>query len=163
MKLTDVHTGRVLTHSVHKNARVHAVGALHAAVEHIPFPVAGLDFANGLEFINNDVINLAAHCRVSSLGPAPTARTTRPRSSPVPTTCWPLPILRIRHPEALTQPNHLHRTLDRPPSTINRPSSAKGMTSSDNPDAPTSQIQCSCAARTRDLADSAAESKTQRR
>jgi len=60
LNLTDMHTGWVFTRSVRNNAHLHILDALRAAVEHIPFEVTGLDFDNGSEFINHDVIDWAA-------------------------------------------------------------------------------------------------------
>lgn len=60
LNLTDVRTGWVFTRSMRNNAHVHILAALDAAVAGIPFLVTGLDFDNGSEFINHDVINWAA-------------------------------------------------------------------------------------------------------
>ena len=60
VNLTDVHTGWVFTRSIRNNATVHILSALHSAVEQVPFEVIGLDFDNGSEFLNHDVINWAA-------------------------------------------------------------------------------------------------------
>jgi len=56
LNLVDVHTGWVFTRSIRNNARTHVLTALKAAVETIPFEVAGLDFDNGSEFINHDLV-----------------------------------------------------------------------------------------------------------
>ena len=55
-----MHTGWVFTRSIRNNATVHILSALHSAVEQVPFEVIGLDFDNGSEFLNHDVINWAA-------------------------------------------------------------------------------------------------------
>ncbi len=60
VNLTCVHTGWVFTHSVRNNAAVHVLLALTTAVATIPFEVVGLDFDNGSEFLNYDVIDWAA-------------------------------------------------------------------------------------------------------
>lgn len=60
VNLTDMRTGWVFTRSVHNNAHVHVLAALDAAIAGIPFEVTGLDFDNGSEFINHDVIGWAA-------------------------------------------------------------------------------------------------------
>ena len=60
VNLTCVHTGWVHTRSIRNNAHVHVLSVLQEAVEQIPFEVVGLDFDNGSEFINHDVINWAA-------------------------------------------------------------------------------------------------------
>jgi hypothetical protein len=60
LNLTDMRTGWVFTRSMRNNAHVHVLAALDAAVTGIPFEVTGLDFDNGSEFINHDVINWAA-------------------------------------------------------------------------------------------------------
>jgi len=60
VNLTCMRTGWVFTRSIRNNAHVHVLGALRAAVAQIPFEVTGLDFDNGSEFINHDVIAWAA-------------------------------------------------------------------------------------------------------
>lgn len=57
--LTCMHTGWVYTHSVRNNAHIHIRTALDAAIDNIPFEVTGMDFDNGSEFINHDVIQWA--------------------------------------------------------------------------------------------------------
>ena len=59
VNLTDVHVGWVFTTSVRNNARVHIIAALNLAVEMIPYQVQGLDFDNGSEFINHDLVKWA--------------------------------------------------------------------------------------------------------
>ena len=49
-------TGWVFTRCT-RNAHVHVLTALQDAVERIPFEVTGLDFDNGGEFTNHDVID----------------------------------------------------------------------------------------------------------
>lgn len=60
VNLTDMRTGWVVTRSVRNNAHLNVLAALQHAVERIPFEVTGLDFDNGSEFINHDVIGWAA-------------------------------------------------------------------------------------------------------
>lgn len=64
VNLTDMRTGWVFTRSTRNNAHVHVLAALQAAVEVIPFEVTGLDFDNGSEFINHDVIDWAADRKI---------------------------------------------------------------------------------------------------
>ena len=64
LNLTDVHTGWVFTRTVRNNAHVHILGALKAGVEQIPFEVTGLDFDNGSEFLNKDVIKWAGDMEI---------------------------------------------------------------------------------------------------
>jgi transposase InsO family protein len=64
LNLTDMRTGWVFTRSMRNNARVHVIAALQAAVEDIPFAVTGLDFDNGSEFMNHDLIDWAANRRI---------------------------------------------------------------------------------------------------
>lgn len=59
LNLTDMRTGWVFTRSIRNNAHVHILAALGHAVEQIPFEVTGLDFDNGSEFINHEVIGWA--------------------------------------------------------------------------------------------------------
>lgn len=59
LNLTDMETGWVFTRSIRNNARVHILASMNAAVEGIPFAVTGLDFDNGSEFMNHDVVNWA--------------------------------------------------------------------------------------------------------
>ncbi len=56
LNLTDMITSWVHTRSMRNNAHVHIRVALDHAIETIPFKVTGLDFDNGSEFINHDVI-----------------------------------------------------------------------------------------------------------
>lgn len=60
VNLTDVHIGWVFTRAIRNNARVHVLAVLQAGFEAIPYLVTGLDFDNGSEFINHDVVNWAA-------------------------------------------------------------------------------------------------------
>jgi hypothetical protein len=83
-------TGWTFTRSARNNAHVHILAALTLAVETIPFEVTGLDFDNGGEFINYDVIDWAARPpHPVPSGPARRdrqARNTGPRSQPHDTT-----------------------------------------------------------------------------
>lgn len=60
VNLTDMRTGWTFTRSIRNNAAVHVRGALQHAYEQIPFPVLGLDFDNGSEFLNHDIVAWAA-------------------------------------------------------------------------------------------------------
>ena len=64
LNLTDMRTGWVFTRSARNNAHVHVLAALQAAVQTIPFEVVGLDFDNGGEFINHDVVGWAANRKI---------------------------------------------------------------------------------------------------
>lgn len=64
LNLTDMRTGWTFTRSSRNNAHVHILAALTLAVEAIPFEVTGLDFDNGGEFINYDVIDWAANRKI---------------------------------------------------------------------------------------------------
>lgn len=64
VNLTDMRTGWVFTRSIRNNAHIHVLAALQQAVEQVPFEVTGLDFDNGSEFINHDVIDWAAGRRI---------------------------------------------------------------------------------------------------
>ena len=50
-------TGWTFTRSIRNNAEKHIISAPGAAVDAIPFPVLGMDFDNGSEFINHGVVN----------------------------------------------------------------------------------------------------------
>jgi hypothetical protein len=60
VNMTDVLTGWVFTWAVRNNARVHVLAALEHAYVTIPYAVQGLDFDNGSEFLNHDVVGWAA-------------------------------------------------------------------------------------------------------
>ncbi len=64
VNLTDMRTGWVATRSTRNNAHLNVLAALQHAVEQVPFEVTGLDFDNGGEFINHDVINWAADRKI---------------------------------------------------------------------------------------------------
>lgn len=64
LNLTDMHTGWTFTRSTRNNAHIHILAALTLAVETIPFEITGLDFDNGSEFINHDVIDWAASRKI---------------------------------------------------------------------------------------------------
>lgn len=64
LNLTDVHIGWTFTRSVRNNAHIHILAALDKAVAAIPFEVTGLDFDNGSEFINHDVIGWAGQRKI---------------------------------------------------------------------------------------------------
>jgi len=61
---TDVHTGWVFCRSVPNGAHRHVLGVLDQLVAAVPFEVVGLDFDNGSEFINHDVVGWAADRKV---------------------------------------------------------------------------------------------------
>jgi transposase InsO family protein len=60
LNLTSMTTGWVFTRSMRNNAHVHVLAMLDTAVSAVPFEITGLDFDNGSEFINHDVIGWAA-------------------------------------------------------------------------------------------------------
>jgi hypothetical protein len=60
LNMTDMFTGWVHTHSIRNNAHIHIRHAVDTAVEMIPFEVTGMDFDNGSEFINYDMVSWAA-------------------------------------------------------------------------------------------------------
>jgi hypothetical protein len=64
VNLTDMRTGWVVTRSTRNNAHLNVLAALRHAVEQVPFEVTGLDFDNGSEFINHDVIGWAAERKI---------------------------------------------------------------------------------------------------
>jgi len=64
VNLTDMRTGWVFTRSMRNNAHVHVLASLDHAIAGIPFEVTGLDFDNGGEFVNHDVINWAAERKI---------------------------------------------------------------------------------------------------
>jgi hypothetical protein len=59
VNMTDVLTGWVFTWAVRNNARAHIIAALELALHTIPYAVQGLDFDNGSEFLNHDVVGWA--------------------------------------------------------------------------------------------------------
>jgi transposase InsO family protein len=64
LNLTDMRSGWVFTRSMRNNAHVHVLAALDHAVAGIPFEITGLDFDNGSEFINHDVIGWTAERKI---------------------------------------------------------------------------------------------------
>lgn len=64
VNLTDIQTGWVSTRSTRNNAHLNVLAALQHAVDQVPFEVTGLDFDNGGEFINHDVIGWAASRKI---------------------------------------------------------------------------------------------------
>lgn len=56
LNMTDVLTGWVLTRTIRNNAEKHIITALDAAIDAVPFPLLGMDFDNGSEFINHGVV-----------------------------------------------------------------------------------------------------------
>ncbi len=59
VNLTDVYLGWVFTRSIRNNAHAHVLGVLKRADQEVPFGIVGLDFDNGSEFLNHDVVNWA--------------------------------------------------------------------------------------------------------
>ena len=64
LNLTDMRTGWTFTYSIRNNAHIHILAALDQALAKIPFEVTGLDFDNGSEFINHDVIGWAGDRKI---------------------------------------------------------------------------------------------------
>lgn len=60
LDMTDMHTGWTYTRSIRNNAHLHIRDALDRFIQETPFEVTGVDFDNGSEFINYDVIGWAA-------------------------------------------------------------------------------------------------------
>ena len=59
VNLTDVLTGWVFTRSVRNLANIHVQWALQQAYDLVPYPLAGVDFDNGSEFINHAIVKWA--------------------------------------------------------------------------------------------------------
>jgi hypothetical protein len=59
VNMTDVLTGWTFTWAIRNNARVHVLAALELAWQTIPYQVQGLDFDNGSEFLNHDIVGWA--------------------------------------------------------------------------------------------------------
>ena len=64
VNMTDVLTGWTFTRSIRNNAEKHIISALDAAVGCVPFPVLGMDFDNGSEFINHSVVRWAGDLNI---------------------------------------------------------------------------------------------------
>ena len=64
LNLTCVHTGWGFTASMRNNASVWVLQTMNTAVATIPFAVIGLDFDNGSEFMNHDLIDWAGTRRI---------------------------------------------------------------------------------------------------
>ncbi|WP_218929093.1 integrase catalytic domain-containing protein [Actinomyces bowdenii] len=56
LNMTDVLTGWTFTRTIRNNAEKHIIAALDAAIDAVPFPLLGMDFDNGSEFINHGVV-----------------------------------------------------------------------------------------------------------
>ena len=56
LNMTDVNTGWTFTTSLRNNASIHIIAGLDRAIEALPIPIIGVDFDNGSEFINYDVV-----------------------------------------------------------------------------------------------------------
>ena len=66
VNMTDVLTGWTFTRSIRNNAEKHIISALDAAVGCVPFPVLGVDFVGGSEFINHSVVRWAGDLDIYS-------------------------------------------------------------------------------------------------
>ena len=66
LNLTDMITCWVLARLVRNNAHVHIRAALDHAIEAIPCDVTAIDFDNGSEFINHNVIAWAIQLDIYS-------------------------------------------------------------------------------------------------
>ena len=66
VNMTDVLTGWTFTRSIRNNAEKHIISALDAAVGCVPFPVLGMDFDTGSEFINHSVVRWAGDLDIYS-------------------------------------------------------------------------------------------------
>jgi hypothetical protein len=64
VNLTCVHTGWTFTRTVRNNAHTHIPTAPKTGVEQVPFEAVGLDFDNGTEFLNKDVITWAGQQQI---------------------------------------------------------------------------------------------------
>lgn len=64
VNFTDVHTGWVYTTATRNNAAVHILTACNRFVDTVPYLVTGLDFDNGSEFINYDLIDWSAEKKI---------------------------------------------------------------------------------------------------
>lgn len=60
LDMTDMHTGWTYTRSIRNNSHLHIRDDLDRFISEVPFEVTGVDFDNGSEFINYDVIGWAA-------------------------------------------------------------------------------------------------------
>lgn len=59
LNLTDVNTGWTFTTSIRNNSSRHIIAGLDRAIDALPIPITGVDFDNGSEFINYDVVEWA--------------------------------------------------------------------------------------------------------
>lgn len=64
VNFTDMRTGWTYTTAIRNNAATHIVGACTDFVEAIPYLVTGMDFDNGSEFMNYDLLDWAAEHKV---------------------------------------------------------------------------------------------------
>jgi hypothetical protein len=64
LTVTDIATGWTENRTVRNKAQVHVFAALTDVVEHLPFPILGIDSDNGSEFINNELFR---YCREHEL------------------------------------------------------------------------------------------------
>ena len=58
--MADIVTGWTEDQTVRNKAQVHVFAALSEVVEHLPFPIRGIDSDDGSEFINDQLLR---HCR----------------------------------------------------------------------------------------------------
>ena len=56
LNLTDVYTGWSVTTSIRNNSSRHIIAGLNRIIDRCPIPLEGVDFDNGSEFINYDVV-----------------------------------------------------------------------------------------------------------
>jgi Integrase core domain len=60
LTVTDIATGWTENRTVRNKAQVHVVAAIADVVEHLPFPIRGIDSDNGSEFINAHLLRFCA-------------------------------------------------------------------------------------------------------
>jgi hypothetical protein len=60
LTVTDIATGWTENRAVRNKAQVHVFAALTDVVEHLPFPIRGIDSDNGSEFINHELFGYCA-------------------------------------------------------------------------------------------------------
>ncbi len=64
LNMTDIATGWTIPIAIFRKSSLDIISALEQAQKHIPFPVLGIDFDNGSEFLNQDLIDW---CRARSI------------------------------------------------------------------------------------------------
>jgi len=60
LTVTDIATGWTENRTVRNKAQIHVVAAIADVVEHLPFPIRGIDSDNGSEFINAHLLRYCA-------------------------------------------------------------------------------------------------------